>query len=227
MRNYVISNRLMSAVGFIRGGIFADVGTDHGYLPIYLYKRGLIKKAVASDINPMPLESARRNILQQGVQEGIVTVLSDGLEKIQDFRPDDIAIFGMGGELICRIIENATWTKDPKIRLILQPMTKQEETRQYLLSEGFSIVDEALSYDDGKIYQTICAEYSGESESYCATELILGKHNIKRGGELFKKLVKNRMEVYSSRFEGKRLAGLGAEEAELLEKFEEILESVK
>ena len=227
MRNYAISNRLMSAVGFVRGGVFADVGTDHGYLPIYLYKRGLVKKAVAADINPMPLESARRNILEQGANDGIVTVLSDGLEKIQEFKPDDIAIFGMGGELICRIIGDAPWTKDNRIRLILQPMTKQEETRAYLLSSGFSIVDEVLSCDDGKIYQTICAEYSGVSESYSEEELILGRHNINHGGELFKELVTNRIEVYSSRLEGKRLAGLGAKEAELLEKFKKILESVK
>ena len=227
MRNYVISNRLMSAVGFVRGGVFADIGTDHGYLPIYLYKNRLIKKAVAADINPMPLDSARRNIAEHGVGEGIVTVLSDGLEKIGDFAPDDIAIFGMGGELVCRIIKNAPWTKDRKIRLILQPMTKQDEVRAYLLSEGFAIVDEALSEDEGKIYQTICAEYSGESEKYSAVELIVGKHNITHGGELFRRFLENRIEVYSTRAEGKRLAGLGGSEAALVEEFKRILESLR
>ena len=227
MRNYVISNRLMSAVGFVRGGVFADIGTDHGYLPIYLYKNRLIKKAVAADINPMPLDSARRNIAEHGVSDGIVTVLSDGLEKIGGFAPDDIAIFGMGGELVCRIIGNAPWTKDPKIRLILQPMTKQDEVREYLLSEGFTIVGEALSEDDGKIYQTICAEYSGVSEKYSTAELILGRHNIKYGGELFGRFVENRIEVYSARAEGKRLAGMGDSEAALVEEFKRILENVK
>ena len=220
-----LSNRLMTAVGFVRkGGVFADVGTDHGYLPIYLYKNNLVSRAVAADINSMPLESARKNIAANGVSGGIDTVLSDGLEKLEAFSPDDIAIFGMGGELVCRIIGNAKWTKNEKIRLILQPMTKQEEVRKFLLDEKYSIVDEALSFDEGKIYQTICAEYSGNSESYSHAELILGKHNIKRGGELFERLVQNRIDVYCDRLAGKRRAGLGDEEELLIKEFKEILE---
>lgn len=227
MQNNLLSNRLMSAVGFVRGGVFADVGTDHGYLPIYLYKNNKIKKAIAADINPMPLESAKRNISKQNASDGVVTVLSDGLEKLESYAPDDVAIFGMGGELVCRIIGNAPWVKNKKVRLILQPMTKQEEVREYLLSSGFSIVDEVLSEDEGKIYQTLCAEYSGKSERYTHAELILGKHNIKRGGELFCKFVENRIEVYTARLEGKRAAGLGDEETQLVEQFKNILEKTK
>ena len=106
-------------------------------------------------------------------------------------------------------------------------MTKQEEVREYLLSSGFSIVDEVLSEDEGKIYQTLCAEYSGKSERYTCAELILGKHNIKRGGELFCKFVENRIEVYTARLEGKRAAGLGDEETQLIEQFKNILEKTK
>lgn len=228
MPNMTLSNRLMTAVGFARKGkTFADVGTDHGHLPIYLYKNGVVKKAVASDINPMPLESARRNIALHGAGKGIDTVLSDGLEKLKDYAPDDIAIFGMGGELICRIIADAPWTKNKNIRLILQPMTKQDEVRKFLLDEGYAIVGEALSYDDGKFYQTICAEYSGEKEEYSEAQLILGKHNIINGGELFKKFVENRTEVYQARLAGKRVAGLGDEEENLIKEFEKILEKLK
>lgn len=227
MRNDILSNRLMSAVGFVRGGVFADIGTDHGYLPIYLFKNKKIKRAVAADINPMPLESARKNISKQGVGDGVATQLSDGLEKLESYAPDDIAIFGMGGELVCRIIGNAPWVKNSNIRLILQPMTRQEDVRKYLLDEGFSIVDEALSCDDGKIYQTICAEYSGEKEKYTKPELILGKHNIKRGGQLFSCFVENRIDVYKARLNGKKLAGLGEDDRLLVEEFEKILEAVR
>ena len=227
MSNLMLSNRLMTAVGFARGGVFADVGTDHGYLPIYLYKKGLVKRAVASDINKMPLDSARKNIALHGAVGGIDTVLSDGLKALKDFAPDDIAIFGMGGELICRIVGDAPWTKDEKIRLILQPMTKQDEVRAFLLENGYSIVGESLSYDDGKYYQTICAEFSGTCDEYTKAELILGKHNIKDGGELFRGFLENRLEVYRTRLAGKRNAGIECEEEALVKEFEEILENIK
>ena len=219
-----ISKRLMTAVGFVRSGArFADVGTDHGYLPIYLSKKGIVSCAVASDINEGPLESARRNIRDNGVEGKVVTVLSDGLLGLREYAPTDIAIFGMGGELVCRIIEESPWVKKDGIRLILQPMTKQAETRKYLLDNGFSIVDEALSFDDGKIYQTICAEYSGMAEGYGELELMLGKVNIERGEPLFYELVKKKIEVYSLRLDGLRRAGLGKEEERMLCKLEELL----
>jgi tRNA (adenine22-N1)-methyltransferase len=218
----------MTAIEFVRcGRVFADIGTDHGYLPIYLYKNKIVSRAIAADINPMPLESARRNINKERAAEGIETVLSDGLKELLPFAPDDIAIFGMGGELVCKIIAEAPWTKDPDIRLILQPMTKQEEVRSFLLENGYSIKGETLSYDDGKFYQTLCAEYSGEKEDYTKEELILGKHNIEKGGELFARFVENRIGVYSDRLEGKRRAGLGDEEALLIENFKKILEEKK
>ena len=103
-------------------------------------------------------------------------------------------------------------------------MTKQEDVRRFLLSNGYSIIGEAISKDDDKFYQTICAEYSGETEEYSEVELALGKHNIKNGGELFLEFVKNRKEVYKSRLEGKKLAGLGGDEEKMILEFEKILE---
>ena len=203
-----ISNRLMSAVGFVRGGFLADVGTDHAYLPVYLYKLGKIRGAVAADINEGPLARARANIAAYGAGEGIDTVLSDGLAKLEGYRPDDIVIFGMGGELIIHILDAAKWTRSEHIRLILQPMTKQEEVRAYLLENGFSIVDEAMSEDDGKIYQTVCAEYAPEAKvaPYSPVEYLLGRHNIERGGALFVRYLRRRIEVLTVAAEGKRKA---------------------
>lgn len=204
-----LSKRLMSAVEFVRGGFLADVGTDHAYLPVYLYKLGKIRGAVAADINEGPLARARANITAYGAGEGIDTVLSDGLAKLEGYHPDDIVIFGMGGELIIHILDAAKWTRSENIRLILQPMTKQEEVRSYLLENGFFIVGEALSEDDGKVYQTICAEYRPEekAEPYTRAELLLGRENIARGGELFARLLAHRIEVFTVAAEGRRKAG--------------------
>ena len=210
-----LSNRLMSAVSFVRGGFFADVGTDHAHLPVYLYNKGLICGGVASDINEGPLAVAARNIAENGATAGVVTQLSDGLAEIEPYHPRDIAIFGMGGELIVRIIDEAAWVRDESIRLILQPMTKQTAVRDYLLANGFVIVDEVLT-DDGKIYQTICAEYRPHAEfaPYNRVERLLGRHNIRRGGELFERFLRHRIEVLTVARDGKRKSGHPSEEDE-------------
>lgn len=212
-----LSKRLMSAVGFVRGGFLADVGTDHAYLPVYLYKLGKIRGAVAADINEGPLDRAKVNIAAYDAADGIQTVLSDGLQKLEGYCPDDIVIFGMGGELIVRIIDDAKWVKNPKIRLILQPMTKQAEVRSYLIENGFFIVDEVMTEDGDKIYQTICAEYAPERvTAYSPVELYLGRHNIARGGELFARLLAHRIEVFTVAAEGRRRAGRPDAEIEAL-----------
>ena len=162
MESIKINDRLITALPFVRNGKkFADIGTDHAYLPIYLIGIDKISFAVAADINKGPLDKARENIEKYGYSERISTVLCDGLKKIDPNEVDDIAIFGMGGELIVKIIDEAPWVKDLNKRLILQPMTHPEKLRKYLYENGFNIIDESLSFDRGKIYQTICAEYDG------------------------------------------------------------------
>lgn len=209
MRIPELSHRLMSAVGFVRGGFFADVGTDHAHLPVYLYNTGRVCGAVASDINQGPLAIAAKNIAENGASAGVVTCLSDGLAELEPYHPRDIAIFGMGGELIMRIIGDAPWVKDGGIRLILQPMTKQAEVRDYLLQNGFAILDEVLSEDDGKIYQTLCAAYAPDVGivPYSRAERLLGRHNIERGGELFLRFLRHRIEVLTVARDGKRRSG--------------------
>lgn len=229
MRIPELSNRLMSAVGFVRGGMLADIGTDHAHLPVYLYNSARIRGAVAADINRGPLYRAKANIALCGADKGVTTVLSDGLARIEPYHPDDIVIFGMGGELIVRIIEEAPWVKDPSIRLILQPMTKQEEVRAFLLESGFAIVDEVLTEDGGKIYQTLCAEYAPSREvlPYSRLEYVLGRHNIKRGGALFERFLRHRIRVMTVARDGKRLAGKAdAEEDALIEAMEGLMADI-
>lgn len=216
MRIPELSNRLMSAVGFVRGGFFADVGTDHAHLPVYLYNTGRVCGAVASDINHGPLAIARANIAENGASAGVVTQLSDGLAELERYHPEDIAVFGMGGELIMRIIDDAPWVRSESIRLILQPMTKQVELRDFLLARGFAIIDEVLSEDEGKLYQTLCAEYHPNADvpPYSRAERLLGRHNIARGGALFEAFLRHRIKVLTVARDGKRLSGHPSEEDE-------------
>ena len=212
-----LSNRLMSAVPYVREGAFvADIGTDHAYLPIYLCQIEKIRGAVAADIGKGPLAIAAANIRENGLGERIPTCLSDGLEHILPYAPTDIIVFGMGGELIVSILHAAPWVKDAKVRLILQPMTKSEILRTYLYENGFDIIDECLTEDQGRIYQTLCAEYDGKVRSESPLGLFAGRHNLKRGGSLLSRLLENKQKTLTEIYNAKISAGLFADEEKTL-----------
>ena len=176
MKRIAIDGRLLSVAGFVRQGAqFADIGTDHAYLPIYLLQGGVIKSAAASDVNEGPLESARANAREYCVIDRMSFHLADGLDALADCGITDIAIAGMGGELIADIVARAGFIRDKAIRLILQPMSKQAHLRRFLEAEGFSIIGESYSKSVGKYYLTICAEYSASRRDIDLLEAELGK----------------------------------------------------
>ena len=208
-----LDSRMMRIADCVtRGGILADIGTDHGKLPVYLAKEGVIKSGVASDINAKPLEKARNNIIQNGLEDKLDTCLTDGLKGVERFMPTDVVIAGMGGELISKILEESTVDKNG-VRFILQPMTKEDTLRTYLCSNGYLIYDEHL-VEEGKLYQIICAEYTGQQSNLTQAEALLGKINIERGGQLLEKLANKVIKRLKTRISGKKTAGLDFTEEE-------------
>lgn len=220
-----LSKRLSCAASFVRkGDLIADVGTDHAYLPIYLCVQGMIRGAVVSDINEGPIERATKNIAEFSCQKNIQPVLCDGLSKIGEYSPDSVFILGMGGELIVNIISSAEWVKEKRVRLVMQAMTHPEILREYLIKNGFEIIDEAI-VEDSKIYQVTVAEYSGVISDANILELRFGKINLlRREGVLLDALERER-KILAKRLAGKQKAGLtGGEDAELLKMIEKYLE---
>ena len=158
-----IGKRLLSAAEFVRqGAYFADIGTDHAYLPLFLLEEGKISAAVCADINEGPLKSAKNNAEEYGFSDKIIFCLTNGAAGLSDMGITDYAICGMGGELIAEIIEASEHLRRRGVRLILQPMSKQSHLRRYLARRGFSTVGESYSYDAGKYYLCLAAEYTGE-----------------------------------------------------------------
>lgn len=224
MENIKLNERLLTAVQFVReGSRLADIGTDHGYLPIFLILEGRIPFAIAADINRGPLDKADENIHKYALDGKIKTVLCDGLRSIDKDEVDDVAIFGMGGELIVKILDEAPWLKDAAKRLILQPMTHPEKLRKYLADNGYRIIGEALSFDRGKIYQTICAEYDGIIRKFDDITLLYGEYILKNGGELLSEQMEIDSKKLSRKIEGKRAGGEDVSyEADLLENIKKI-----
>jgi tRNA (adenine22-N1)-methyltransferase len=209
-----LSKRLLAAADLVRPSSFiADVGSDHAYLPIYLTTLGKIRGAVASDINEGPVARASINIASAHLQRKIAAIKTDGLNGIEEYHPDDIFICGMGGELIASIIEAAPWTKDKKIRLILQPMTHAEKLRDFLNREGYAIIAERMVKED-KLYTIICAEYCGESVEYSKIELIFGKYLPKKRTPEFIEYAEYVKRVYQTKMQGKQSAGADVSEEE-------------
>ncbi|MGN1112064.1 MAG: class I SAM-dependent methyltransferase [Acutalibacteraceae bacterium] len=173
-----LDRRLSLCAEFVRQGVsVADIGTDHAYLPIYLVQSGKISRAIAADINKGPLESGIEAIKQYGVSDKISARLSNGLEKIKSDECDDIVIAGMGGELICSIIEAAPWLKSPDKHLILQPMTRPEILRSYLYKNGFELIREQAVDSDGRIYTVMLAAFCGKTETLTDYHARVGKLN--------------------------------------------------
>lgn len=174
-----LSNRLAAAAEMCGEGSVADIGTDHALLPIKLVLDGH-PCAAACDIREGPCERARRNIEKFGLGDKIKVFCRPGLDRIEDFAPDNIFICGMGGEMIASILGASDYPKNSRCRLILQPQSMQDVLRRYLCSNGFSINRESVVHDSGKYYQLILAEYDGIGRELNGTEQRLGHLNIER-----------------------------------------------
>lgn len=134
------------------GSRLADIGTDHGYLPVYLMQTGKISTAIAADVAQEPLQHAVRTAAQYGVG-GIEFRLCDGLRGIGSHEADTIVIAGMGGETIIHILSVAAWTAEPgRCTLLLQPMTKSGELRRWLADNGYRFTAEQLVWDKDFLY---------------------------------------------------------------------------
>ena len=169
-----ISKRLEAVAGMVTSGSFlADIGTDHGYIPIYLIEHKRIPKAIAMDVNRGPLEKAKEHIMQAGLQDKIETRLSDGLEKLKPDEAESILIAGMGGPLTVRILSEGAGKLGACRELILQPQSDLKAVRAYLEGEGWKIVREEMVQEEGKFYPMMRA-VPGEKSKMTPVQLRFG-----------------------------------------------------
>lgn len=156
----MITPRLEMILRHIYGDSCADIGTDHAYVPIKLWESGI--KVIATDIMPGPLKIAEEHVKKQNAD--VELRLGPGLAPIKKGETDSVIIAGMGGEMIEKILSEDE-EKAQSARLILQPMNRQNELREYLLKNGYKILVEDLTKEGFKVYNLIVAEYSGEKKA--------------------------------------------------------------
>ena len=157
-----ISKRLLCCASMVQpGSRVADIGTDHGYLGIYLLQSCAARHVIACDLRKDPLENARRNAKLFGVDGAMELRLSDGLEKILPDEVDTVVMAGMGGDLIQKILSQCPWRKREGLQFILQPQSAGNVLRRWLCEDGFEIQREE-PVQDGHFLYTVMDIRQGE-----------------------------------------------------------------
>ena len=197
-----MSNRLELIASFVKNGIgVAYVGTDHGYIPVMLVKRGYKGNIIATDINEGPLNKAKQSLIEADCEEAVELILCNGLDGCESEKIDTIIVAGMGGDTITGILDRAEWCAREDIRLILQPVTKPEILRYWLVNNDFRITNEAQAEENGTVYQIICA-VPGRDCRYKDSELFIGRYDLIKGSTYYEQMLDKHIIRFSSAAEG-------------------------
>lgn len=182
-----LSKRLSTVASMVTAGNrLADVGTDHGYVPIYLYENKKISGAIAMDVNKGPLERADLHIAEAGLKNVIETRLSDGLAALKPGEADSVLIAGMGGPLMIRILSAFPETTKSLKELILQPQSEVAEVRAWLDEQGYEIVEEHMVFEEGKYYPMFKAVKNQERRELSVQEYRFGRLEVLQEPEVLR-----------------------------------------
>lgn len=175
LNEQTLSMRLERVAAHVpHGARLADIGSDHGYLPVALMLRGTIEAGVAGEVAQTPFASAQRNVRRNGLEARITIRLADGLEAIElNDRISAVSLCGMGGDTLCEILERGKHRLNGTERLILQPNGGECALRGWLMTNGYRIVSEELLRENRFDYEIIVAEPC-EAVAYTAEELYFG-----------------------------------------------------
>lgn len=174
------------------GSRVADIGTDHGYLPVYLIESRISPRVIATDVSRGPLSKAIEQIKRHDLQSTIEARLGNGLKAIKPGEVDVIVIAGMGGVLITDILKAGISVVREVKRIILQPMNAQDAVRKWLVHNEFCLADEVLVQEKDKIYQLIAAE-PGWQQIEDPIFYEIGKKLIEKKDPLLPVLVKQKI----------------------------------
>ncbi len=179
-KRILLSERLQMLASMVTpGNRVADVGCDHGFLPVWLVQNGMVPGALAMDVRKGPLEAAREHIAECGLGEYISTRISDGLKEYHIGEAETIVCAGMGGRLMEKILTESMEKAKSVKELILQPQSELCEFRRFLRSAGFRVLGEDAVFEDGKYYFALKAVPGSAGKTFAA-EPIAATGNIAR-----------------------------------------------
>ena len=209
-----LTDRLLKIASLVtEGKRVADIGTDHGYIPIYLLNKNKVPFAILADVNKGPLDNARKEVRHNNLLDKTDLRLGSGIEVLKKGEVDEVIIAGMGGILISELLEANKEVSHSVDKLILQPMQAQNELRKYLFGNGYEILNEVLVKEDFRIYEILEVKYTGnntqvEDEIYFE----VGKKLIENNDELLNEFIDKKVYKYNSIIE--KLDGKSGEAVE-------------
>jgi len=178
-----LPERLLSVASMILPGkAAADIGTDHGYLPVHLVVEGICPFVIATDRARSPLESARQLVELLSLTKTIDIRFGEGLEILEPGEVATICMAGVGGATIRSVLSDSPLVLDKTERLVLQPQRGAVGLRRWLADNGFTIVAEDLVMEDGFYYEIIGVEHGhmvlDESQTEFGPLLLANRHPL-------------------------------------------------
>ncbi|MBO4383361.1 MAG: SAM-dependent methyltransferase [Clostridia bacterium] len=171
-----LTNRLAMVAGLTRDGRpFADIGTDHAYLPASLVEEGRVPHAAASDVRPGPLQNAAATLEKYGLSDKVELLLCSGFEHPALEAYTDFVMAGMGGNLMVDLLTAAPFLQREGTHLVLQPQSHAEDVRDWLYRNGFSVLRETATVDNGRVYIALETAFTGETREATLSECYLGR----------------------------------------------------
>lgn len=210
-----ISERIQAIVNMVSSGhAVCDVGCDHAYTSIALVTNGKCPYAVASDVRPGPLAAAKTNIVSAGVGDRIEVCLYDGVPAdVHERLPAGkrtLIITGMGGMLICQILERAGEKAAAFDEMVLSPQSDPDRVRYLLAEMGFIIKDETMLIDEGKFYVVMRAEHAkGICPNLTQAEALYGPVLLKKQDPVLRTYLARQENVFKKVKDSLRKAGRG------------------
>lgn len=177
------SRRLMTLIERVpKGARVADIGSDHGLLPVYLTRADIASRCIAVDRRPSPLAETRKRVVAARVADRVSVRLGDGLDPIEPGEVEVVCIAGMGAGAICRILERGAARLDGVAMLLLQPNVNADVTRRWLLEHGWRLDDEVVVVERDVMYVTLQARPGDAETPYRAAAAIAPREVLIKAG---------------------------------------------
>ena len=135
----------------------ADIGTDHGFLPIYLWENGISPNVIMADVSAGSLDKARCNAAALYPDMTFDLRLGDGIQVLEKGEVDAVVLAGMGGILMTEILSKDLDKSKSFGKLVFQPRSGQGRLRWWLVNNGFFIIRENLVREGKYICEIITA----------------------------------------------------------------------